>query len=396
MHANNQALPAGMADFAKLRSRSALLVDKTDLIAGLATACGDQVFLARPRRFGKTLLTSTLKTLFEGRLERFHGMKIDGRWHEKPHDVVTLDFSKSASSFSSAAEFEAKFWNYVEAQCAAVGYAYDPKSLSNPENQFDLWLQSRIGNPLVLLIDECDAALNHSLSDPELYSGVQARLRVFFSTLKSNEGALRFLFLTGTARHAFLGINSLIDVSSMPAFGTLLGFTEDELLECFDEPLERASRILGLALPTLIDELSRCYGGFCFDASASSRVLNPWSVLRFLMAPECGFVNYRHESAGEPAFLMNALNGIDIGRILSLENGLQATAAALRAPLMESDLFTGLHGCGSQRLDEIALLLQAGCLTVKRAGAFGQLTLDIPNRETRDALARLCARARAA
>lgn len=262
MHANNQALPAGMTDFAKLRSRSALLVDKTDLIAGLATECGDQVFLARPRRFGKTLLTSTLRTLFEGRLERFHGMKIDGRWHEKPHDVVTLDFSKSASSFSSAAEFEAKFWNYVQAQCAAVGYAYDPKSLSNPENQFDLWLQSRIGNPLVLLIDECDAPLNHSLSDPELYTGVQARLRVFFSTLKSNEGALRFLFLTGTARHDFLGINSLIDVSSMPAFGTLLGFTEDELIECFDEPLERASRILGLAVPTLIDELSRATEAF--------------------------------------------------------------------------------------------------------------------------------------
>ncbi len=396
MHANNQALPAGMTDFAKLRSRSALLVDKTALIAGLATECGDQVFLARPRRFGKTLLTSTLRTLFEGQVERFHGMKIDGRWHEKPHDVVTLDFSKSASSFSSAAEFEAKFWNYVQAQCAAVGYAYDPKSLSNPENQFDLWLQSRIGNPLVLLIDECDAPLNHSLSDPELYSGVQARLRVFFSTLKSNEGALRFLFLTGTARHDFLGINSLIDVSSMPAFGTLLGFTEDELLECFDEPLERASRILGLALPTLIDELSRCYGGFCFDASASSRVLNPWSVLRFLMSPECGFVNYWHESAGEPAFLMNALKGIDIRRFLSLESGLQATASELRAPLMESDLFTSLHDCGSRRLDEIALLLQAGCLTVKRAGAFGALTLDIPNRETRDALTRLCARARAA
>lgn len=77
------------------------------------------------------------------------------------------------------------------------------------------------------------------------------------------------------------------------------------------------------------------------------------------MAPECGFVNYRHESAGEPAFFMNALNGIDIGRILSLENGLQATASELRAPLMESDLFTSLHDCGSRRLDEIALLLQA-------------------------------------
>ena len=396
MHANNQALPAGMADFAKLRSRNAVLVDKTDLIGTLATACGDQVFLARPRRFGKTLLTSTLKTLFEGKTERFHGMKIDGSWHERPHDVVTLDFSKSASAFSSAAEFEAKFWNYVQAQCAAVGYAYDPKSNFSPENQFDLWLQSRIGNPLVLLIDEYDAPLNHSLSDPELYNGVQARLRVFFSILKSNEGALRFLFLTGTARHDLQGINSLIDVSSMPAFGTLLGFTEDELLECFDEPLERASRVLGLSLPTLIDELSGCYGGFCFDASASSFVLNPWSVLRFLMSPECGFVNYRHESAGEPAFLMNALNGIDIGRILSLENGLQATAAELRAPLVQSDLFMGLHSRGSQPVNEIALLLQAGCLTVKRAGAFGQLTLDIPNRETRDALARLGARDRAA
>lgn len=76
--------------------------------------------------------------------------------------------------------------------------------------------------------------------------------------------------------------------------------------------------------------------------------------------------------------------------------GDSATAANLKTPLMESDLFTSLHGCGSQRLDEIALLLQAGCLTVKRADAFGQLTLDIPNRETRDALARLCARARAA
>ena len=178
MAQTSKTLQVGITEFSKFQTRNFVYVDKTDLIGVLASQYSDQVLLTRPRRFGKTLLTNTLRTLFQEGVKQFQGLKIEKLWHEQTYDVVQLDFSKSPSSFKTIEEFRERFWNYIQSQFSSIGYQYDPHSITHPENQFDVWLQSRKSQPLVILIDEYDAPLTQSLDDIELFSNVRDEFRV--------------------------------------------------------------------------------------------------------------------------------------------------------------------------------------------------------------------------
>ena len=398
MTPSNKLLPVGISEFIKLRDRNIIYVDKTDLIGILATQYSDQVFISRPRRFGKSLLVTTLKTLFQEGIGRFKGLKIENYWNDKTYDVVELDFSKSPTNFTTIEEFREKFWNYIQSQCSKIGYQYNPDSITNPENQFDLWLQSRLSNPFVILIDEYDAPLTQCIGNNTLFNSVQAEMRVFFNTLKSNEGSFRFLFLTGVTRFTstgiFSGFNSLVDVSLLPQFGTLLGITEDELIRYFQNHLEKASKILNLSIPVLISEMKKYYDGFCFDSQASTHVFCPWSIMRFLMNPEIGFFNYWYETAGQPKFLINNLLNNNISKLINLEKDVQVTSQDLRSAIDPDDFsFNGTESSLSNRksINTITVFQQAGYLTIKSIDQFGRLTLGYPNREVRASMALLSA-----
>ena len=393
MAQTSKTLQVGITEFSKFQTRNFVYVDKTDLIGVLATQYSDQVLLTRPRRFGKTLLTNTLRTLFQEGVKQFKGLKIEKLWHEQTYDVVQLDFSKSPSSFKTIEEFRERFWNYIQSQFSSIGYQYDPHSITHPENQFDVWLQSRKSQPLVILIDEYDAPLTQCLDDVELFSYVRDEFRVFFNILKSNEGSFRFLFLTGVTRFTstgiFSGFNSLVDVTLEPQFGTLLGFTEDELTQHFGEHLQKASNTLGMSVEKLIGEMKKYYDGFCFDSQASSHVFCPWSVMRFLMSPQNGFENYWYETAGQPRFLLKHLLNRNMPDWINLENTILVTGQDLRSAIdFDEDSFTKTN---ARAINEITLFQQAGYLTIKSIDAFGRLSLGYPNQEVRASMARLSA-----
>lgn len=393
MHPLSQPLPLGYSDFTKLQNRNAIYVDKTDLIGLLATRYGKQVLFTRPRRFGKSLLTSTLKTLFHDGVSRFKGLKIEKLWHEQTYDVVQLDFSHSPSSFKTVEEFKERFWNYIQAQFASIGYRYDPQSVTHPENQFDLWLQSRKSQPLVILIDEYDAPLTQCFDHIERFRCVLNEFQVFFNILKSNEGSYRFLFLTGVTRFTstgiFSGFNSLVDVTLEPQFGTLLGFTENELVQHFGDHLKKAANTLGMSIDALVDEMKKYYDGFCFDSQASTHVFCPWSVMRFLMSPQNGFENYWYETAGQPRFLLKHLLNRNIPDFINLENNILVSGQDLQSAIdFDKDSFTKKN---ARSINEITLFQQAGYLTIKSIDAFGRLSLGYPNQEVRASMARLSA-----
>lgn len=389
----SQQLPLGFSDFTKLQNRNAIYVDKTDLIGLLATRYGKQILFTRPRRFGKSLLTSTIKTLFHDGVSHFKGLKIENLWHEQTYDVVQLDFSKSPSSFKTVEEFKERFWNYIQAQFASIGYRYDPQSVTHPEKQFDLWLQSRKSQPLVILIDEYDAPLTQCLDHIERFSCVLNEFRVFFNILKSNEGSFRFLFLTGVTRFTstgiFSGFNSLVDVTLEPQFGTLLGFTENELVQHFGDHLKKAANTLGMSIDALVDEMKKVYDGFCFDSQASTHVFCPWSVMRFLMSPQNGFENYWYETAGQPRFLLKHLLNRNIPDFINLENNILVSGQDLQSAIdFDEDSFSKKN---ARSINEITLFQQAGYLTIKSIDAFGRLSLGYPNQEVRASMARLSA-----
>ena len=377
-----QPLPLPGSEFSSLRKVGKIYVDKTRLIYSLCEIGGSQVFLARPRRFGKSLLVSTFESLFRYGLRDFHGLAIEELWNEeKIHRVVHLDFS-GARDFSDIAQFERFFSDILIGKFGAVGFEHKPAGI-NLIAQIGLWMDAQPINSLVLLIDEYDAPLAACLHRPELFSQVQAALSRFFLMIKEHARCLRFFFMTGVTKLSntgiFSGFNNLEDISLQAEFGTLLGYTEEEILAYFGPYLERAAQELGLTERALLESLRANYDGFCFDRKASTHVYCPWSVLNFLDNPGEGFQNYWYASGGQPSVLMNYLQNHQLENPTAFDEPL----------LLETDVLEAARHYDALSLP--ALLTQAGYLTIKDVPAEGYLSLGYPNREVRRSMARLYA-----
>ncbi len=376
---NLPKLSLGTSDFSALRGARQIYVDKTDLIFELASE-RQKFFLARPRRFGKSLLISTFDSLFRNGLLDFRGLAIERLWEEeKPCAVVKLDFSE-IKDFSNFSYFEERLRGFVPDAFEAAGFIFDPCSYKPLWTQLSAWLRTLPVNSLVLLIDEYDAPLTTSLDDPELFRKVRLALAEFYSVIKANDRVFRFFFMTGITKFnktsIFSELNNLTDISLDPHFGTLLGYTKNEVENVFSAHLVRAGDALGLGREELLYELTRHYDGFCFDRFAETHVFAPWSLLNFLSTPKNGFLNYWIESGGRPSVLTQYLKS---HTLKSPENFSQQKTIALSVLSNSSDVET---------LSDVGLLTQAGYLTIKSVEddtAF----LDYPNIEVRTAMAQL-------
>ena len=173
------------------------------------------------------------------------------------------------------------------------------------------WLSAREKNSLVLLIDEYDAPFTFCLNNRNLVAEVRRALSAFYSVLKSNEGALRFAFITGITKFnktsIFSELNNLSDLSLDVEYGTLLGYTYAEIQKYFSGYLDNAASLLGISRRKLTDELVKHYDGFCFERTAKEHVFAPRSMLNFLSSPRNGFVDYWFESGGKPSVLVEYL-----------------------------------------------------------------------------------------
>lgn len=373
-------LPLGRSTFSTLRAKHELYVDKTDLIFELCRYDA-KIFLSRPRRFGKSLLVSTFESLFKHGLRDFEGLAIEPLWQDHTYSVLRLDFSL-VRDFESIQDFSVQFEHMLEDAALQAGLTV-PKTTAGPFGRFASMLSRLPDSSLVLLIDEYDAPLTAHLGDHKLFESVQLALSRFYAAVKSYEGCLRFFFMTGITKLANTGIfssfNNMTDISSDPRYGTLLGYTEQELADDFSAYLQRAADRLQCSMSVLKGRLKDNYNGFCFDEAAQTRVYCPWSILNFCASPERGFQNYWYQSGGQPMVLLKYLQSH------KLEN-----PSTFNRPIG-----VGLDVIGASQqyagISQEALLVQSGYLTIKKLLMPGYVEVGYPNQEVASSMARLYA-----
>ena len=301
-------LPLATDDLRHLRGMGLLYVDKTRRIFDLAQPKNQFVFLARPRRFGKSLLVSTLEALFQGDRALFAGTWIhDSAWDWTPYAVIRLDMS--ALRIAGEASLETVLTYRMGRLFAAWDETPPPGAVQAAWLLEALIQQLAARRPVVVLIDEYDAPILQNLEKRAELTGIRDVLRGFYGALKANSRHLRFVFLTGVTRFArtriFAGLNNLRDISYLPEFSDLAGFTEAELdryLTPYMEAMASAQRTTPAAVR---QGLRQWYDGYLF-AEGGARVYNPYSTLHCLNDRRFG--NYWSDS-GMPAFLTHLIKG---------------------------------------------------------------------------------------
>ena len=364
--------PLGIQTFEKIINENMLYVDKTELIYKLVQSYS-YVFLSRPRRFGKSLLVSTLASYFRGEKELFKGLameRLETDWKKYP--VIHL-------SLASVKEIE------IEKIRDSLGYR-----LREIEYQFGLERKSnglgdrlkdiiqhcynKYGEKVVVILDEYDAPLLNVLHDEEKLGEVRQLMRTLYSPLKDCDPYLRFVFITGISKFSqlsiFSEINNLKVISMMPEYATLCGFTQQEIEDNFQEGIERLAAKQGMTVEEALEKLRKTYDGYHFAAN-SPGVYNPYSIINALS--DGTFDNYWF-STGTPSFLVEMLRKFhtDISKI----DGSEAEAPEFDAPTEDMKSI-------------LPLFYQSGYITIKDYDSkFDVYTLGFPNKEVRDGMMR--------
>ena len=376
-------ISTAISSFQKIRGNGCVYVDKSAYFHRLATDPDGFFFLARPRRFGKSLMISTLKALFQGRRELFEGLaigKTDWGWEKYP--VMHFDLSNAASAVS-AEEFAQSFPAVVRSSITEAGGQYVSKESPsvNFGNAIDELAEANGGRGVVVLIDEYDdpvARLLHKVAEAEK---VREMLAPFYSQLKSRTDRIRFLMITGVSKFTkmsvFSAFSNLIDLSFDDECAAMLGYTEEELDEFFDEHLRAHAVTMGMDYKAYRQELKRWFNGYRFGRYSDVTVYNPVSIGNNLAKPLPEFSPY-WSTTGKSSMLMNFLRQ---GEYLSqdLEN-----LPGVRE--QEFDV-VDIHN-----LRTVPMLFQTGYLTIDTYNPRTRLyTLRVPDEEVREDLSSLTA-----
>ena len=374
-------LPLGTSDFAALRNAGQIYVDKTEQIYQLASL-RQKFFLTRPRRFGKSLLVSTFASLFRNGLKHFSGLAIEKLWKDTTYNVVEIDFSE-VKGFSDFESFEQNVRTVVVSAFEKGGFVLDKSDESNWIYQISSWMKAQPWNSVVLLFDEYDAPHTACLENKALFDRVRGLLSTFYAVIKANDACLRFVFMTGITKFNQTGIfselNNFSDISLYPAYGTLLGYSEDDIQHYFAGYLDRAAQKLKLSAEDVLNRMRENYDGYCFDQKVSTHVYAPWSVMKFFAAPELGFSNYWMKSGGTLTLLEKYLHSHALNSPAEYGEELAISCDELDS---SADFET---------ISDLALLTQAGYLTIKRH-EIDTFYVSYPDREVAKSMAALYAR----
>jgi hypothetical protein len=358
-------LPIGLQDFGGLRSGGYLYVDKTELLYQLVTE-GKYYFLSRPRRFGKSLLVSTLSALLRGQQELFEELWIYDRWDwTKSHPVIHL-------SLSSLGYKELGLEKALALRLNEIAAHYD-LTLQSEANSLRLReliiaLHQSFGQ-VVVLIDEYDKPILDYLDKIGQAEAHREQLKSFFSVLKDADPHLRLVLLTGVSKFSrvsiFSELNNLKDLTMHARYATLLGYTQTELEHYFADRLDQLAPDFG-GREALLAQIKQWYNGYTWDAE--HYVYNPFSILSFF--DQGRFRNFWFET-GTPTFLVKLL-----------ERKRQYNLEHVR---VDEAVFSSFE---LERIDPNALLFQTGYITIASADDFPTYTLSYPNQEVRDSLLR--------
>jgi Predicted AAA-ATPase/PD-(D/E)XK nuclease superfamily len=360
-------LPIGIQTLSEIRAKNCIYVDKTRLVHQLATT-GKCYFLSRPRRFGKSLLVSTIRELYEGNKVLFEGLWIEPHWDwSKTNPVVHFSFdgmSYKQLGLEAAINEELQRWaEHHKIQLTTTNYKSQFKEL--------LEKLALTHGKVVLLVDEYDTPIIDFLEKEDINEAKFNRdiLREFYGVLKSADKLLELIFITGISKFAkvslFSHLNNLDDLTLMEEYATITGYTEEELVTNFADYLDITAKKLNLTHDQLIDNMRTWYDGYSWDGE--SRLYNPFGTLKFLRNKR--FENFWF-ATGSPQFLIQQMRKITF---YNVEN-----AQVNNRILEKYDI---------ENLELIPLLFQTGYLTVKSIDAMtGNMVLDYPNREVRESI----------
>jgi hypothetical protein len=360
-------------DFPSLRQSKCVYVDKTAWLHRMATDPEAHFFfLARPRRFGKSLMISTLKAMFQGRKDLFQGLAImdtDWDWEKERRPVIHLNMGKCAAADYDT--FAGNLPGVVSDALAEAGVKYN--SRETPSRNFGRAIDTLAakGTPPAILIDEYDDPVACALKNPDEAERVRDALAPIYKQMKDRSGQIRFLMVTGVSKFTKLSIfstlSSLVDISFEDDYAAMLGYTEDELDRYFAEHMEAHRKVLGMTAESYRAEIKRLYNGYRFWLRKGEKVYNPVSINLTMANRRDEFELYWAET-GKASFLMNMLKR---GDVLAIDP--ENLRAVSKTDLDVSDLHT---------FPVAGMLYQTGYLTIKdfRGGYF---TLGVPDDEVR-------------
>ena len=280
-------LPLGIQTFEKLRKDGNVYVDKTQYLVNLIDN-GSIYFLSRPRRFGKSLAVTTFDSLFSGDKELFKGLYAEeflNRVDFEPSPVIRLDMSK-ITTHQGIEVIEAEL-KYITIDLANRMGIEVPKKLSSGAVFRSLITNTALkeNKKVVILIDEYDKPYTDFVNDPVMANKVRNLLRDYYVQIKANDEYIRFVFITGISKFAKFGVfstlNTLTDISMMPEYAGICGYSEEEIIRCFPDYLDETAQSMNISTQELIDRMRHYYNGFSFDWNVETRLYNPHSTLSF-------------------------------------------------------------------------------------------------------------------
>ena len=363
--------PIGIQNFEKIRREGFVYVDKTALIYKLVNE-GNYYFLSRPRRFGKSLLISTLEAYLSGKKELFKGLAIEELekdWTEYLIFHLDLNVGEYKTEESLYEKLDA-FLTPLERQYGTL------PSLHEAGQRFEYVIgqaYKKTGKRVVILVDEYDKPLLATIAHSELQDSFRTTLKAFYGVLKSMDGCIKFALLTGVTKFGkvsvFSDLNNLIDLSMNRRYQSICGITKEEITEYFDESVRELAEGYGMSYDAALARLKEDYDGYHFVNNGVD-VYNPFSLLNTFA--NCEFGRYWFET-GTPSYLVE---------VMKQDN--------YPLPDLTREQVTGdfLNSIDSMSTNPIPLIYQSGYLTIKSYDPeFGFYTLGFPNKEVEEGFA---------
>ncbi len=360
--------PIGIQGFEKIRQEGYVYVDKTEYVYRMATE-GNYYFLSRPRRFGKSLMISTLEAYFKGQKELFEGLaiaKLEKDW--KSYPVLHLDLNSRKYDTKEALYEELN--RHLEMWEKEYGDEFCGRATEERFLQVIKKVYEKTGMRVVILVDEYDKPMLQAIGNEKLQEEFRSTLKAFYSVLKTCDPYIQFAFLTGVTKFGkvsvFSDLNNLQDISMLPQFVGICGITEDELRHYFDCSIEDVALANGMTKDECYTKMKEMYDGYHFRQNTFG-IYNPFSVLNTFQHQV--FDAYWFET-GTPTFLVELLkkHKYSLERIEQV----QTTADVLNSIDSMSD-------------NPIPVIYQAGYLTITGYdNRFKLYKLGFPNKEVEE------------
>ena len=360
--------PIGIQTFEEIINRNLLYIDKTEYIYRMAHSGGKHFFLGRPRRFGKSLLVSTMQSYFEGKKELFEGLaieKLEKEWTEYP----VLHFDMSGGKHMEGNQLEEYLGYRLQDEERKWGITEPVRGANNRLIDLINTAYEKTGKQVVVLIDEYDAPMLDVAHEKEQLDVLRNIMRNFYSPLKYSEAKLRFVFLTGITKFSqvsiFSELNNIANISMRDDYAGICGITKEELLGSMSEDIDMLAKARGLSRENTIAKLKEHYDGYHFSGF-SPDVFNPYSLLNCFTERNFGAYWF---SSGTPTYLINMMRKhgtlpTDITRVEADESEFDAPTENMTTIM--------------------PLLYQSGYITIKDYNRdYNYYTLDVPNKEVK-------------